>query len=89
MTVFGNSALDAIMNDGFIMPKAVSTDVSTALFKFLEHFAFSGLTSIVAIILVSNFFFVTSSDSGSLVVDTIASGEKIIILFGKRIFYYY
>lgn len=87
MTVFGNSALDAIMNDGFVMlSKAVSTDVSTALFKFLEHFPFSGLTSIVAIILVVTFF-VTSSDSGSLVVDTIASGGKGNNPVWQRIFW--
>ena len=87
MTVFGNSALDAIINDGFIMlSKAVSADVSTALFKFLEHFPFSGLTSIVAIILVITFF-VTSSDSGSLVVDTIASGGRDNNPVWQRIFW--
>lgn len=76
MTVFGNSALDAIMNHGFVeLSSAVSADVSTALFKFLQHFPFSSVTSILGIILVMTFF-VTSADSGSLVVDTLASGGK-------------
>ncbi len=77
MSVFGNTALDAIMNKGFIsLSNAVSADVSTALFKFLELFPFSSITSTVGIILVITFF-VTSADSGSLVVDTIASGGKV------------
>jgi len=87
MTVFGNSALDAIIHDGFtVLPTAVSNDVSTALFKFLEHFPFSGFTSIVAVILIA-VFFVTSSDSASLVIDTIASGGKDDNPVWQRIFW--
>lgn len=87
MTVFGNSALDAIMNDGFAMlTSAVSADVSTALFKFLEYFPFSGFTSIIAIILVITFF-ITSADSGALVVDTIVSGGNDNNPVWQRIFW--
>jgi choline/glycine/proline betaine transport protein len=87
MTVFGNGALDAIMNEGFAaLSTAVSNDVSVALFKFLEHFPFSGIVSFVAVILVVTFF-VTSSDSGSLVVDTIASGGKDNNPVWQRIFW--
>ena len=87
MTVFGNSAIDAIMHDGFILlSSAVSSDVSTALFRFLEHFPFSSITSILAIVLVITFF-ITSSDSGSLVIDTIASGGKHNNPVWQRIFW--
>jgi choline/glycine/proline betaine transport protein len=87
MSVFGNTALDAIMNDGYTaLSSAVSADVSTALFKFLEHFPFSGVVSVVAVILVVTFF-VTSSDSGSLVVDTIASGGHENNAVWQRIFW--
>ncbi|WP_196777501.1 BCCT family transporter [Malaciobacter marinus] len=87
MTVFGNSALYAIMNEGFTaLSSAVSADVSTALFKFLEHFPFSSIISIIAIILVITFF-VTSSDSGSLVVDTISSGGRENNPVWQRIFW--
>ncbi len=87
MTVFGNSALNAIMHEGFSdLSTAVSADVSTALFKFLEHFPFSSFISVIAIILVVTFF-VTSSDSGSLVVDTIASGGKDNNPVWQRIFW--
>ena len=50
---------------------AVSTDA--ALFQFLGGLPASGLLSVVAMVLVI-VFFVTSSDSGSFVVDMLASG---------------
>ncbi len=87
MTVFGNTAIDAIMNQGFAsLSEAVSADVSTALFKFLEHFPFSGVISTVAVILVITFF-VTSSDSGSLVIDTLATGGNTDAPVWQRIFW--
>ncbi|OCL92420.1 BCCT family transporter [Arcobacter porcinus] len=74
MTVFGNSALYLIINEGYTaLSQAISNDVSIAIFKFLEFFPFSSITSILVVILIA-IFFITSSDSGSLVVDTIASG---------------
>lgn len=87
MTVFGNTAIDAILNDGFVaLSAAVSDDVSTALFKFFEHFPMAGIISLIAVILVVTFF-VTSSDSGSLVVDTISSGGKGNNPVWQRIFW--
>ena len=87
MAVFGNSALYSIMNEGFtLLSTAVSADVSTALFKFLQHFPFSSFVSVIAIVLVVTFF-VTSSDSGSLVVDTIASGGRVNNPVWQRIFW--
>ena len=74
MTVFGNSALYLIINEGYTaLSQAISNDVSIAIFKFLEFFPFSSITSILVVILIA-IFFITSSDSGALVVDTIASG---------------
>ena len=73
MTVFGNSAIELILNQGqAALGEAVSNDVALALFAFLEHFPFSGLLSIVAMVMVV-VFFVTSSDSGSMVVDMLCS----------------
>ncbi|GAA1436509.1 BCCT family transporter [Mycobacterium cookii] len=62
--MFGEGGL--VGDDG-----AVSTDA--ALFQFLEGLPASGLLSVAAMILVV-VFFVTSSDSGSFVVDMLASG---------------
>ncbi|MBW6530289.1 BCCT family transporter [Sphingomonas sp. RRHST34] len=74
MTVFGNTAiaLDLGVAHGGIA-RAVQADLSTALFKFLEYLPAAGFTSTLAIALVA-VFFVTSADSGALVIDTLASG---------------
>lgn len=74
MAVFGNTAisLDMGVANGAISA-AVGADISVALFQFFEYLPLTALTSTLGIILVA-VFFVTSSDSGSMVVDTIASG---------------
>jgi choline/glycine/proline betaine transport protein len=74
MTVFGNTAISLDMGqaEGAISA-AVSTDLSTALFHFLEQLPGAAITSTLAILLVA-VFFITSADSGALVIDTIASG---------------
>ncbi|NLS25548.1 Glycine betaine/proline betaine transporter BetS [Sphingomonas sp. S2M10] len=76
MTVFGNTAiwLDLGTASGGIA-QAVQANLSTALFKFLEYLPAASVTSTVAILLVA-VFFVTSADSGALVIDTLASGGK-------------
>jgi choline/glycine/proline betaine transport protein len=74
MTVFGNTAisLDLGVAQGGIAD-AVQANLSTALFKFLEYLPAASVTSTLAIALVA-IFFVTSADSGALVIDTLASG---------------
>lgn len=74
LTAFGDGALHMLMIDKYeVLAVAVAQDSSVAIFQFLEALPWSGLTSLVAVILVV-VFFVTSSDSGSLVVDTLATG---------------
>ncbi|MBB3039176.1 BCCT family transporter [Hoyosella altamirensis] len=74
-TVFGDSAILRQREAGDVAPgEAVSA--STALFSFLDTLPLATITSIVAICVVV-FFFVTSSDSGSLVVDILATGGAI------------
>lgn len=73
MTFFGNSAIDQILNQGNgALATMVSQDVSIALFSFLESIPLSAITSILSIIMVI-VFFVTSSDSGSMVIDMLSS----------------
>ncbi|WP_279480593.1 BCCT family transporter [Aureimonas sp. SK2] len=74
MTVFGNSAisLDLGIADG-ALARDVQENISVALFQFFEYLPLSSVTSALAVALVS-VFFVTSADSGSLVVDSLASG---------------
>ena len=64
----------------------MNDNVATALFVFLEDYPFAFILNIIAIILIAGFF-VTSSDSGSLVVDNLTSGGKIDAPVGQRIFW--
>ena len=77
MTIYGNSALHMIVVDGAgDLLDAVSSDSSMALYGFLEHLPLAQITSAVATLLVV-IFFVTSADSGALVVDMLSSkGEE-------------
>ena len=87
MTVFGNSAIYMIMKEGMTsLADTVSADSSLALFAFLEHFPFSTLLSMVAVCMVI-LFFVTSADSGSLVIDMLASGGQTETPVWQRIFW--
>jgi len=73
MTAFGNSALSVeIFGDGGIAA-AVQENIPVSLFVLLEHFPFDTVTATLAVIVVITFF-VTSSDSGSLVIDIITAG---------------
>lgn len=85
-SVFGGSALFLELGEPGVVSEAVDQDISTALFVMLEQFPLSTLTSIVGIIMVISFF-VTSSDSGSLVIDHITSGGKLHAPVGQRIFW--
>lgn len=74
MTFFGDTAIHMILMQGIgELADAVAADTAVALFQFFEHLPFSGITSLLATLLVITFF-VTSSDSGSLVVDMLTSG---------------
>ncbi|GAB3671795.1 BCCT family transporter [Salinisphaera aquimarina] len=78
MTAFGDGALHMIMVDNATdLVDAVNASTSTALFVFLEKFPLTWFTSILGTLLVVTFF-VTSSDSGSLVIDilTAKDGEE-------------
>lgn len=86
MSAFGGSAINLELQGISDIGPAVNDNVATALYVFLEHFPFSAITSVLAIILVLSFF-VTSSDSGSLVVDGLTSGGKLDAPVGQRIFW--
>ena len=77
MTFFGNSAIDLIHVHGVTdLADAVAKDSSIALFAFLELLPFSQVVSFIALVMVI-IFFVTSCDSGAMVVDMLASyGEN-------------
>lgn len=86
MSVFGGSALEIQTSGTADLLGAVQADVSTALFEMLKYFPLTSILSIVAILLVT-IFFVTSSDSGSLVVDHLTSGGKLDSPVLQRVFW--
>ena len=86
MSSFGGSALWLQITGASDIASAVSNDVSTALFVMLEQFPLTKFTSLIGITLVV-VFFVTSSDSGSLVVDHLTSGGKLDSPIPQRIFW--
>lgn len=49
-------------------------NVEAALFQFLQSFPFYGFTAVLALVVIT-IFFVTSLDSGALVLDNLASGH--------------
>jgi len=73
-SVFGDTALHLIMNEGYTaLITEVQSDKAIALFKLFEHLPLTSIVSFITVILIVTFF-VTSSDSGSLVIDSLASG---------------
>ncbi|MBS0001882.1 MAG: BCCT family transporter [Thioalkalivibrio sp.] len=85
MTAFGGAGLDQARDGVGALADGIS-DSSLALFQMLEHLPFTAITSFLAIALVL-VFFVTSSDSGSLVIDSITSGGKTDAPQSQRLFW--
>ena len=56
------------------------------LFQFFTYLPFPAITSTLAILLVA-IFFITSSDSGSLVIDSITAGGKLDAPVPQRVFW--
>ena len=90
MAVLGGTAInDMIANTDASAVKANVIDAYKpvlSLFAMLQSLPLAALTSTVGIVLVI-VFFVTSSDSGSLVIDTITAGGKIDAPVPQRVFW--
>lgn len=86
MSGFGGSALFLETGELAEIASAVEADQTTSLFILLDQFPLATIMSVLAIILVLSFF-VTSSDSGSLVIDGLTSGGKLDAPVGQRIFW--
>ncbi len=86
LSAFGGSAIFLEMNALADISVAVSDNVATSLYRLLEQFPLGSMTSIVAVVLVTSFF-VTSSDSGSLVIDSLTAGGKLDAPVAQRVFW--
>ena len=86
LTVFGNTALYQEMVLGHGIVNAVNENVAVALFVLLQNLPLSFFTSLLGVLLVITFF-VSSSDSASLVIDIITAGGNTNPPTIQRIFW--
>lgn len=86
-SVFGDTALHMIMVEGYTaLIEEVQADHAIALFKLFERLPLASIVSFVTVMLIG-LFFVTSSDSGSLVIDSLASGGAAYTPVWQRVFW--
>jgi BCCT family betaine/carnitine transporter len=85
MSAFGISAIEQAKNGVGELANGMS-DASLATFQMLENLPMPEITTGLGIVLVL-VFFVTSSDSGSLVIDSITAGGKLDAPVPQRIFW--
>lgn len=86
MSIYGGIAIDQVMNGVGALGTNGLTDVPLAMFQMFDQLPLSTFLSVVAIVLIL-VFFITSSDSGSLVIDSITAGGKIDAPVPQRIFW--
>ena len=86
MSVFGGVAIDQVANNVGTLGSEGLTDVPLAMFQMFDSLPMGEVLSMLAIILVL-VFFITSSDSGSLVIDSITAGGKVDAPVPQRVFW--
>ena len=86
MSVYGGIALDQVINKVGALGSEGLTKVPLAMFQMFDQLPMGTILSVIAIVLVL-VFFITSSDSGSLVIDSITAGGKIDAPVPQRIFW--
>lgn len=86
MTVFGNTAIALDLSGAAPIVQTVADNIPVALFEVLEQLPFSIIASSIATLLIVTFF-VTSADSGALVIDMITSGAAPNPPVWQRIFW--
>lgn len=86
-SIFGDTALHMIMSQGYTaLITEVQSDTAIALFKLYERLPLTSIVSFITVFLIMTFF-VTSSDSGSLVIDSLASGGATNTPVWQRVFW--
>ncbi|MDN3556213.1 BCCT family transporter [Halomonas maura] len=83
-TAFGTTAIDQVVTDNFEGVKDAVVELQ--LFVMLSQLPWTAIMSFVGIVLVM-VFFITSSDSGSLVIDSLTAGGKVDAPKAQRIFW--
>jgi len=86
MTVFGNTAIALDLGGAAPIVQTVADNIPVALFEVLEQLPLSVIASGLATLLIVTFF-VTSADSGALVIDMITSGAAPNPPVWQRVFW--
>ncbi len=86
MTVFGNTAIQMDISGVADIAATAANNLPVALFETLDQLPLSVISSGLATLLVITFF-VTSADSGALVIDTITSGDAPNPPVWQRVFW--
>ncbi len=86
MSAFGGNGINQVVEGVGALAAEGITDSALALFQMLQNLPFTQITSFLAICLVL-IFFITSSDSGSLVLDSITAGGKTDAPTFQRVFW--
>jgi len=84
MGTFGGTAIAQVVADAAAPVKGAALELK--LFEMLKPLPLATITSLLGIVLVL-VFFVTSSDSASLVIDTITAGGKTDAPVSQRVFW--
>ncbi len=85
LSIMGGTAMEQAVSGIGELANGIS-DVSLSMFQMFDNLPMSSLLSVIGILLVM-VFFVTSSDSGSLVIDSITAGGKEEVPVGQRVFW--
>lgn len=86
LSTFGGTALYQELIGNSSITESITNNIATAIYYLLEQYPLTSISSGITIILVASFF-VTSSDSGSFVVDTLTSGGRHDAPKGQKIFW--
>ena len=86
ISIFGSTAFHIELFEQGGMSEVVNENIATALFSLLEHYPMH-LLSIFFVVVAGVIFFVTSSDSGSLVIDFLTNGGREKTNVWLRIFW--
>ena len=88
MNAFGGTAVSQYVDRGHldVIAAVQAQQPEIALFALLETLPLANVTSFIGLVIIV-VFFVTSSDSGSLVIDTITAGGKLDAPVAQRVFW--
>jgi BCCT family betaine/carnitine transporter len=84
MSTLGGAGFEQYFDQGVTTLAEVPPELS--LYVMLEGLPFSGFVSTISVFLIA-IFFVTSADSGSLVIDTMTAGGKMNAPVQQRVFW--